>query len=51
MTTLSIVFMLLAMLIIWGGLVVAITFLVKHPLEDDDGDVTRQPGPTSRSPR
>lgn len=49
MTPLAIVFMLLAMLIIWGGLAVAIVFLAKHPLEDDDAPAG-PPGP-SRAPR
>lgn len=49
MTPLAIVFMIIAMLVIWGGLVVAITFLVKHPLEDDEAPPAR-PGP-SRAPR
>ncbi|WP_324650378.1 methionine/alanine import family NSS transporter small subunit [Georgenia sp. H159] len=38
MTTLAIVFMLIAMVIIWGGLTVAITFLVRNPLEDTRPD-------------
>ncbi|WP_413451505.1 methionine/alanine import family NSS transporter small subunit [Georgenia phoenicis] len=48
MTPLAIAFMLLAMLIIWGGLAAAITFLVKNPLEDDDATSSR---PTGRRPR
>jgi hypothetical protein len=50
MTPLSIAVMIVAMLILWGGLVVAITFLAKHPLEDDDDSPSARPGP-SRSPR
>ncbi|WP_454085599.1 methionine/alanine import family NSS transporter small subunit [Georgenia sp. Marseille-Q6866] len=42
MTSLSIALMVISILIIWGGLAVAITFLVKHPLEDEDTPV--QPG-------
>lgn len=38
MTPLAIVFMLIAMVIIWGGLAVAITFLVRNPLEDSRPD-------------
>ncbi|WP_152192719.1 methionine/alanine import family NSS transporter small subunit [Georgenia satyanarayanai] len=49
MTPLAILFMIIAMLVIWGGLVVAITFLAKHPLEDDDAPTAR-PGP-SRTPQ
>lgn len=49
MTPLAILFMIVAMLVIWGGLAVAITFLVRHPLEDDDAPSAR-PGP-SRVPR
>ncbi len=48
MTLLAIVFMLLAMVIIWGGLVVAITFLARHPL-DDDGAGPDEPGPRPRT--
>jgi len=49
MTPLAIVVMIIAMLILWGGLAVAITFLVKHPLEDDDAPQV-QPA-QSRPPR
>ncbi|MCM3662542.1 methionine/alanine import family NSS transporter small subunit [Georgenia satyanarayanai] len=43
MTSLSIALMVISILIIWGGLAVAITFLVKHPLEDEDTSPA-QPG-------
>lgn len=46
MTPLAIVFMLLAMAIIWGGLVVSVIFLVRNPLEDDGDD--DEPSATSR---
>lgn len=49
MTPLAILFMIISMLVIWGGLVVAITFLAKHPLEDDDAPPL-QPG-QYRAPR
>lgn len=49
MTPLAIVVMIVAMLILWGGLVVAIVFLAKHPLEDEDTPAG-SPGP-SRAPR
>ncbi len=45
MTPLAIALMLLAMLIIWGGLAVAITFLARHPLEDEE-----PPGAAGRRP-
>lgn len=50
MTPLAILFMIIAMLVIWGGLVVAIVFLAKHPLEDDDVAPPVQPG-QYRAPR
>ncbi|HLT85239.1 MAG TPA: methionine/alanine import family NSS transporter small subunit [Phototrophicaceae bacterium] len=51
MTPLAIVFMIIAMLVIWGGLVVAITFLARHPLapeDDDGGPAARGPSPSTR---
>lgn len=36
MTPLAIVAMLVSMVIIWGGLVVAVTFLARHPLPPED---------------
>lgn len=47
MTPLAIVFMLIAMVIIWGGLAVAITFLARHPLDDDGPD---DPAPGAAAP-
>lgn len=38
MTAIAIVFMLLAMGVIWGGLTVALIFLSRNPLEPEDDD-------------
>jgi len=38
MTPLAITFMIIAMLVIWGGLVVAVTFLVRNPLPPEEDD-------------
>jgi len=44
MTPLAITLMIIAMLVIWGGLAVAITFLARHPLPPEDDDVAHRPG-------
>lgn len=49
MTPLAIVFMLIAMAIIWGGLAVAIAFIARHPL-DDDGPDDAEPGAAAPAP-
>ncbi|TRW47490.1 methionine/alanine import family NSS transporter small subunit [Georgenia yuyongxinii] len=36
MTTSAVIMLVVAIALVWGGLVVAITFLVRHPLTDDD---------------
>lgn len=43
MTPVAIFFMILAMLVIWGGLVLAVRHLVTHPQPQDDGDASRGP--------
>lgn len=37
MTTVAIVMMIVAIAVVWGGLVVAIRFLVRHPLDPEAG--------------
>lgn len=39
MTTTALIMMIVAITLVWGGLAVAIVYLVRHPLED--GDVAR----------
>jgi len=48
MTPLAITFMIIAMLVIWGGLALAVTFLARNPLpaEDDDAVPGGSPSPT-----
>ena len=50
MTPLAILLMIVAMLVIWGGLAVAITFLVRHPLPPEDDEVHRPGGYASPPP-
>ncbi|WP_152195617.1 methionine/alanine import family NSS transporter small subunit [Georgenia subflava] len=38
MTTTALIMMIIAILVVWGGLVLAITFLARNPLEDDRPD-------------
>jgi hypothetical protein len=38
MTTVSVVMMIVAILVVWGGLLFAVVFLVRHPLEDQRPD-------------
>lgn len=35
MTPIAITMMIIAMLVVWGGLAVAVVFLRKHPVADD----------------
>lgn len=37
MTTTAIIMMIVAILVVWGGLAVAIVYLMRHPLEEDAG--------------
>ncbi|WP_418606870.1 methionine/alanine import family NSS transporter small subunit [Georgenia sp. SUBG003] len=37
MSTVAIVMMLVAMLVVWGGLVAAVVFLLRNPLQEDAG--------------
>ncbi|QDB78104.1 methionine/alanine import family NSS transporter small subunit [Georgenia sp. 311] len=48
MTPLAITSMIIAMLVIWGGLVVAVTFLARNPLPPEDDDTA--PGYDRTSP-
>ena len=36
MTTTAIVFMIIAMLVVWGGLALSLRFLIRHPLPPED---------------
>ncbi|UNX53661.1 methionine/alanine import family NSS transporter small subunit [Georgenia sp. TF02-10] len=46
MTPVAILMMIIAIVVVWGGLVVAITFLVRHPVEDvPDADRGGAPSP------
>lgn len=50
MTPLAITFMIIAILVIWGGLVASLVFLVRHPLEPEDApeaEPGQSPGPRS----
>lgn len=37
MTAGAIVMMTLAMVIIWGGTAISVTYLIRHPRRDDEG--------------
>jgi hypothetical protein len=37
MTSVAIVMMIIAMLVVWGGLVLAVVYLARHPLAEDAG--------------
>ncbi|WP_448072423.1 methionine/alanine import family NSS transporter small subunit [Georgenia yuyongxinii] len=39
MTAAAIIMLVVAIALVWGGLVVAIVFLVRHPLIEDEADV------------
>ncbi len=36
MTTVALVMMIVAIAVVWGGLALAIRFLLRHPLDPDD---------------
>ena len=36
MTALAITFMIIAMLVVWGGLALSLRFLMRHPLPPED---------------
>ncbi|HLS72501.1 MAG TPA: methionine/alanine import family NSS transporter small subunit [Actinomycetaceae bacterium] len=36
MTALAITFMIIAMLVVWGGLALSLRFLIRHPLPPED---------------
>ncbi|GAA3510387.1 methionine/alanine import family NSS transporter small subunit [Georgenia daeguensis] len=44
MTTTAILMMIVAILVVWGGLVLAVVYLMRHPLEEDThGDFLDEP--------
>jgi hypothetical protein len=44
MTTTAIIMMLVAILVVWGGLTVAVVYLLRNPLQEDaGGDYSDEP--------
>ncbi|MFC4555156.1 methionine/alanine import family NSS transporter small subunit [Georgenia faecalis] len=48
MSLAAILLMVFAVVVLWGGLVVATRFLVTHPLPPEDDDPVAPGGPTDR---
>ncbi|MFD1505117.1 methionine/alanine import family NSS transporter small subunit [Georgenia yuyongxinii] len=45
MTASALIMLVVAIALVWGGLVVAIVFLVRHPLTEDEGDADGEAPP------